>query len=150
MKLSVSGGKELEAFARGLRELAEGEHQPALQKAIGEEAVDLVREGIEAGHAPDGEPWAKRYDGAKALQSLAEKVEYRPLPPNPLECAVEVKVNHWTAHFAQRGTTQNGEVHNPERPLVPDDQPPAAWISKIRASAGASFQASVQRAMKGK
>jgi hypothetical protein len=150
VKLSRAAGKGLLELARGLRGLAEGDHQAELQKAVGEETAELVREGIEAGRAPDGEPWAKRYDGAKALQPLAAHVEYRALPPNPFECAIEVRVNHWTSHFAQRGTTQNGEIHNPERPLVPDDQPPHGWIAKIRATAGVMFQAAVRRAVKGK
>src|SRR5262245_16982445 len=118
MKLSRMAGKGLAKLAQGLRRIAEGEHQPAVQKAVGEEVVELVREGIEQGRAPDGEPWRKRYDGAKALQPLAETVESRPLPPNPLGIEVEVRVNHWTAHFAQRGTEQNGQVHNPVRELV--------------------------------
>lgn len=150
MKVSRAAGKGLADLARGLREIASGTHQPEMQKAVGENVVELVREGIEATRAPDGELWLKRHDGGKALQPLASDVDYRPLPPNEFGCAVEVRVNHWTAHFAQRGTIQNGEVHNPERPLIPDDQPPPGWIAKIRASADVSFKAAVRRAVKGK
>lgn len=149
MKLRRVAGRGLVELAKGLRNLSEGSHQTELQKAVGEEAVDLVREGIEAGQSPDGETWPKRYDGKKALQPLAEHVEYRPLPPNPHQIQVEVRVNHWTAHFAQRGTVQNDQIHNPERGLVPADQPPASWIAKIRATAGIAFSAAVRKAVKG-
>jgi len=149
VKLSRIAGKGLAKLAQGLRRIAEGEHQPSVQKAVGEEVAALVRDGIEQGRGPDGEPWLKRYDGAKPLQPLAETVEYRALPPNPLGIEVEVRVNHWTAHFAQRGTEQKGEVHNPVRELVPDDQPPPGWIAKIRAAAGVSFQAAIRKAVKG-
>ncbi|MDI3291832.1 hypothetical protein [Polyangium sp. 15x6] len=150
MKLSRVAGRGLLEMAKGLRGLSNGSHQTELQKTLGKEAIELVRDGIESGRSPDGDAWPKRAaDGALALQPLAAHVEYRPLPPNPFECAVEVRVNHWTANFAQRGTLQHGVVHNPERPLVPDGQPPPGWIARIRASAGVAFSAAVRRAVKG-
>jgi hypothetical protein len=149
VKVSRLAGHGLRELAKGLRGLSSGVHQTDVQKALGKEAVELVREGIETGHAPDGDAWQKRRDGALALQPLAAHVEYRPLPPNPFECAVEVRVNHWTAHFAQRGTEQHGVVHNPARPLVPEGQPPAAWLARIRAGVGVAFSAAVRRAFEG-
>ena len=136
-------------MAKGLRSLSEGSHQTELQKVLGKEAVELVREGIEAGRSPEGEDWPETRDGRRALQPLAAHVEYHPLPPNPYECAVEVRVNHWTAHFAQNGTVQHGAMHNPERALVPAGQPPRSWLARIRATAGVAFSAAVRRAVGG-
>lgn len=149
MKLSRVAGRGLAELAKGLRVLSNGSHQTEVQKELGKEAVALVREGIQAGSSPEGEAWDRTRDGRLALQPLAAHVEYRPLPPNPLECAVEVRVNHWTAHFAQRGTVQHGMPHNPERHLVPEDQPPRAWLARIRATAGVAFSAAVRRAVGG-
>lgn len=149
MKLSRAAGRGLGAMAKGLRSLSSGSHQTEVQKAVGKEAVELVREGIEEGHSPDGEAWPKTHDGRLALQPLAAHVEYRPLPPNPYELAVEVRINHWTSHFAQRGTVQHGMPHNPERPLVPEGQPPRSWLARIRATAGVAFTAAVRRAVGG-
>jgi len=114
MKLSRVAGRGLKEMAKGLRSLSNGAHQTDLQKQLGKDAVELVREGIHDGRAPEGDAWPKRTDGALALQPLASTVEYRPLPPNEYQCAVEVRVTHWTSHFAQRGTLQDGVVHNPE------------------------------------
>lgn len=114
-------------LAKRLDRFTDGRWQTALMGQVGEELIELVREGFERQADPYGAPWAplKRRSG-RILQDTGRLRMF--FVRQKGERMVRVGTPAFYGRFHQTGTK-----HMPARKMVPDGALPGAWSSRVNA-----------------
>lgn len=118
---------QVAALAQRLERFADGQWRTGLMGQVGEELVELVREGFERQADPYGAPWAplKRRSG-RILQDTGRLRMF--FVRSKSASMVRVGTPAFYGRFHQTGTK-----HMPARKMVPDGALPGAWSSRVNA-----------------
>jgi len=119
---------QVSGLVKRLDGFAAGAWRTALMGQVGEELVELVREGFERQADPYGSPWAplKRRSG-RILQDTGRLRMF--FVRSKSASMVRVGTPAFYGRFHQAPRTK----HMPARKMVPDGALPGAWSSRIHA-----------------
>lgn len=104
----------------------------AILANVGEELIELVREGFDRQGDPYGSPWAPTLRGGRILQDTgALRTGWHRKSLSSSQVSIGPSVSYARYH-------QSGTRHMPARKMVPDAGLPAGWqrrVNKIAAEA---------------
>jgi hypothetical protein len=125
---------KLDARVAQLREL-QRVARDELPRELGRVVERHVLEAVRAGRSPDGEPWPRREDGARALDEAADGIR---VDVSRATVTVSITKRHLELHHLGRA---RGGIR---RPLLPTTITP-----RLRAALDAASQRVIERALAG-
>jgi phage gpG-like protein len=109
-----------------------------LLEGLGEEIIDLVKQGFDASAAPDGAEWEPTVAGNKPLAGPTGNLKSGWHPKSVGGDSVTVGPSVFYAAIHQGGTNRAGRGRRnriPARPMVPDGDLPPKWQDKLEREA---------------
>ncbi|GMV19456.1 MAG: hypothetical protein AMXMBFR56_76800 [Polyangiaceae bacterium] len=131
MAFEITGIGSVDAIAAKFDRFASGAWRQKLMANVGEEVVELVREGFERQADPHGSPWAplKRRAGRILQDTGRLRNSFHRKSLSASQVTVGPSASY--ARFHQSGTK-----HMPARKMVPDGSNlPSSWEKRIAAIA---------------